>query len=377
MSVLCSNDKGWVISHYDYTKKMYTNVLSHSGLIDLAYNKNLFNIITPMMRDEEAQHFIKAVTVKSKKEFVFARDVQTNKFGSVIDDELLSIQLAYTTLLKEARELDLFTTSPREEDYLDNNKLARSLVDTFFDTLSEEFTLYQGGNNNNYSIIANVFDKSYVIPPSCNFFSCSVEDIESKLQGNKYDFILLDPPWWNKFVRRKKSKNFRKSYNMLHNNDIQEIPISKYLNGFGLLGVWCTNSPTHLEAVKQFFRKWNLEYTAEWYWLKVTQSGDPVCQFSGKRDKKPIERIIFGSEKCRNLKNPEPGKVIMSVPSAIHSHKPPLTEVLSAYLPKDPKCLELFARYLLPGWTSVGNQVLLLQSLSLYEVVSHSDNSIT
>ncbi|XP_073987048.1 methyltransferase like 4 isoform X2 [Rhodnius prolixus] len=370
MSVICSNDKGWVISHYDYAKKIYTNVLSHSGFIDLAYNKNLFNIITPMMRDEEAQHFIKTMSVRSKKEFVFARDIQTNKFGFAVDDELLSIQLAYTTLLKEARELDLFTISRREEDYLDNNKLARCLVDQFFDTLNEEYKSYQGGNTNTYSIIAKVFDKSYVIPPSCNFFSCSIDEIDSKLQGNKYDFILVDPPWWNKFVRRKRTKSIRKSYNMLHNNVIEEIPIFKYLNELGLLGVWCTNSPTHLEAVKHFFRKWNLEYVAEWYWLKVTQGGDPVCDLCGKTDKKPFERIIFGSVKCRGLKNPENGKVIISVPSAVHSHKPPLTEILSTYLPKDPKCLELFARYLLPGWTSVGNQVLLLQTLSLYEVFS-------
>lgn len=36
------------------------------------------------------------------------------------------------------------------------------------------------------------------------------------------------------------------------------------------------------------------------------------------------------------------------------------------YLPAKPKALELFARYLLPGFTSIGLEVLKLQNLELY-----------
>lgn len=57
----------------------------------------------------------------------------------------------------------------------------------------------------------------------------------------------------------------------------------------------------------------------------------------------------------------------MSVPSSIHSQKPPLSDVMKNYLPKDFKALELFARYLLPNWTSFGNEVLKLQHVSLYK----------
>ena len=54
---------------------------------------------------------------------------------------------------------------------------------------------------------------------------------------------------------------------------------------------------------------------------------------------------------------------LFSVPSAIHSHKPPLDEILSdlGLLKNRGKRLELFARYLMPNWTSFGNQVLKLQ----------------
>lgn len=93
-----------------------------------------------------------------------------------------------------------------------------------------------------------------------------------------------------------------------------------------------------------------------------------MCDFSQSLGKQPFERIIFGVKKnsARAIPNPDNKKVIMSIPSAIHSHKPPLCELLKPYLPKEPRCLELFARYLLPSWTSYGNEVLKLQHMSLY-----------
>lgn len=42
-------------------------------------------------------------------------------------------------------------------------------------------------------------------------------------------------------------------------------------------------------------------------------------------------------------------------------------EILAPYLPPSPKCLELFARYLLPNWTSFGLEALKFQHKFLYE----------
>jgi len=36
-------------------------------------------------------------------------------------------------------------------------------------------------------------------------------------------------------------------------------------------------------------------------------------------------------------------------------------DILASYLPENPQCLELFARNLLPGWTSWGNEVFICQ----------------
>lgn len=47
-------------------------------------------------------------------------------------------------------------------------------------------------------------------------------------------------------------------------------------------------------------------------------------------------------------------------------------EIIKEYLPNEPKCLEIFARYLLPGWTSWGLEILKFQHLSLYEIIDES-----
>lgn len=100
----------------------------------------------------------------------------------------------------------------------------------------------------------------------------------------------------------------------------------------------------------------------------MTKLGIPICDFSQPLGKQPYERIIFGVKENSNrpYKNPEENKIIMSVPSSIHSQKPPLSEVLKSYLPENPKSLELFSRYLLPNYTSFGNEVLKLQHASLF-----------
>lgn len=47
-------------------------------------------------------------------------------------------------------------------------------------------------------------------------------------------------------------------------------------------------------------------------------------------------------------------------------------EIIKDYLPNEPKCLEIFARYLLPGWTSWGLEILKFQHLLLYEILDEN-----
>lgn len=60
-------------------------------------------------------------------------------------------------------------------------------------------------------------------------------------------------------------------YEMLKNEDIADIPIERLIQvDRTLVGIWCTNAPSMIEAVKQLFLpKWKLKLLATWFWIKV------------------------------------------------------------------------------------------------------------
>jgi N(6)-adenine-specific DNA methyltransferase len=99
------------------------------------------------------------------------------------------------------------------------------------------------------------------------------------------------------------------------------------------------------------------------------------------------------------FKAPEDGKILLSVPSAVHSHKPPLhgvykvfslskkncsvhanfclfSDLLMPYVESKPKILELFARSLMPDTTSCGFEVLKLQHDFLFQQVEPKGKAI-
>ena len=61
-------------------------------------------------------------------------------------------------------------------------------------------------------------------------------------------------------------------------------------------------------------------------------------------------------------------RVIVSVPSAIHSHKPPLVKVFEELkiIDEHSTCLEIFGRYLTPHWTTFGNEAIKLQNIKYF-----------
>lgn len=113
------------------------------------------------------------------------------------------------------------------------------------------------------------------------------------------------------------------SYSMMYNEDIAAIPVKDLLAPSALIAVWCTNAPSNITAIKDLiFPRWGVEYVTTWYWIKVTTDLEPLCEFGTGSQKQPYERIIIG--KTGELKNVPDCKLIVSVPSALHSHKPPL-----------------------------------------------------
>lgn len=57
----------------------------------------------------------------------------------------------------------------------------------------------------------------------------------------------------------------------------------------------------------------------------MTQAGDTICNFNSAPGKQPYELLILGSALQKNKVDIPDGRLMISVPSAVHSHKPPLT----------------------------------------------------
>ncbi|KFM75515.1 Methyltransferase-like protein 4, partial [Stegodyphus mimosarum] len=265
-----------------------------------------------------------------------------------------------SSLIDAACKLHLLDCSEIDaNDWFENNSRAREASKQIPEMSFQEDFIYH--NSCNIPVIKVLGNNQYVLPPNSTFHLCDIRNI-SCLKGTQYDLVVLDPPWENKSVKRKKG------YSMLSCESLQDLPIKEFLNPGCLIIVWVTNNEKQINFVKdELFQQWNVTSSAIWHWSKITQKGHFIHPINSHH-KKPYENILLGrvafdERNCSAYSFPvlKSNKVIVSVPSSIHSHKPPLMEILKPYIPKHPKCLELFARYLLPGWTSVGNEVLKLQ----------------
>ncbi|XP_053966907.1 N(6)-adenine-specific methyltransferase METTL4 [Anastrepha ludens] len=217
---------------------------------------------------------------------------------------------------------------------------------------------------------------SYLIPPHCEFFNSDVVELPKllpQLMSNSegFDLIVLDPPWRNKYIRRIKRVRQELGYRMLNTEQLRQMPIKQLVHERSIVAIWCTNSKDLQRAiVEELLPAWNLRLKHTLYWLKINTSGNLIGPIDSRGQKKqPFEMLYIA---C-HFESPQDfgaslQKVtaIVSVPSVIHSHKPPLLPWLSDVLPTKPKCLEIFARYLNPQFTSIGLEVFKLMDERLY-----------
>jgi len=221
-------------------------------------------------------------------------------------------------------------------------------------------------------------ERSFIVPPRCAFLSSSIQqgshvfETSSKALGfpsaihpGLFNFILLDPPWPNRSVR--KAKVYNTSERQLEEHPFyQTLPIiGRSLSHAGITAVWITNKRAIRQAVLQSLHEIGLGLYEEWIWLKVTSYGEPVTALDGLW-RKPYEVLLLF---CRQVamhggqshlpEYPEvKRRVVIAVPD-IHSRKPCLKQLLKPPLvPEEYTALEIFARNLTAGWWSWGNEVL-------------------
>ncbi|KAI9713242.1 MAG: hypothetical protein M1820_001228 [Bogoriella megaspora] len=185
---------------------------------------------------------------------------------------------------------------------------------------------------------------------------------------SKFDFILLDPPWPNRSAKRKGV--YSTEYN-LQSMEYMLLRMDLDMNMAPgcLIGMWITNKAAVRELVLGsggLFETWNVRLEEEWLWAKVTDGGDLVTNIRAVNTK-PYEVLLLGRRQSTSIQagGSETGtgavkrRVIVAVRD-LHSRKPCLKRLIEPLMTngKDYRALEVFARHLVAGWWSWGNEVL-------------------
>ena len=234
-------------------------------------------------------------------------------------------------------------------------------------------------------ISANVEDslRFYVPPRACFYlgdcadskaFHASVRNQAERAGTTRaFNFILLDPPWPNRSVKRTR-KTAGSTYATTPSLwDMRELLLDTKLDLLMaeacLVAVWITNKPAVRELVlgeEGSFACWDVELVEEWLWLKTTKHGEPVSPIDALW-RKPYEVLLLGRKrrKSSGALGPDTNhcdvkrRVLISVPD-LHSRKPCLKELIEPLMddPEDYRALEVFARHLVAGWWSWGDECI-------------------
>ncbi|XP_053694231.1 N(6)-adenine-specific methyltransferase METTL4 [Sabethes cyaneus] len=349
-----SNDNIVILDHKSIVDIIYSSKFFDPGIEKALMKTDLFCIDVPYDRKERNSDETTGEPKSKKRK-------KTDQFN----ETTLKVQRNYTEFYQLEKR--------RKPDTVLKNTKALELVDSFTanDNYSSD-TVFKGSNNSPFTVICEFFNESFIIPPKCRFFNSNVSDMCNLLNPDdeKFDFIVMDPPWWNKYIRRTKAANRKVGYQMMDNESIKSIPLEDYIHDDTIVVIWCTNSPTHETAIKEtFLCKWKLKLLTTWFWVKVTNNGETICEFKESTKKQPFEKILIATSARNSRWNFSSEKFIYSVPCALHSNKPPLLDLFTDLLPKQPKCLELFARNVYPNFTSIGIEVLKLQNARLFEII--------
>jgi N6-adenosine-specific RNA methylase IME4 len=241
------------------------------------------------------------------------------------------------------------------------------------------FSVSVGGSGDNDT----VYD--FFVPPESSFvlgpcsdartLHASIRAQAQELEVSKrFDFVLLDPPWPNRSVKRthktaNSTYSTAQSLGAIHQL-IMGMDLDVLMADSCLVAIWITNKPAVRDLVlgeNGLFDCWGVKLVEEWVWLKTTVHGEPVTPIDSMW-RKPYEVLLLGRKSRQYVvssgKSPMRReailkRVLVSVPD-LHSRKPCLKELIETLIP-DPKgyrALEVFARHLVAGWWSWGDECI-------------------
>ncbi|KAL7081579.1 hypothetical protein ACP275_14G048800 [Erythranthe tilingii] len=223
-------------------------------------------------------------------------------------------------------------------------------------------------NEGNSDIEAELLDHKYILPKQSCFYMSDLRQIHNLVPAESdcgFNVIVIDPPWENSSAHQKLK------YQTLPNRYFLSLPIEQLTHSAGaLVALWVTNREKLRNFVEnELFPKWGVKHAATFYWLKVKADGVLISELDLFHHR-PYECLLLGfsqgkemnCEQLLRLNSIPDNQVFVSVPGD-YSRKPPIGELLLEYAPglKPARCIELFSREMMAGWTSWGNEPLHFQ----------------
>ena len=265
-------------------------------------------------------------------------------------------------------------------------------------------------------------ETKYQIPPKSNFVLCEISlsrwsVLESPIPGlsqkQRFNLILMDPPWPNRSVRRSQAYQItsytdletlkQRLKDILRTHAYRALPPRRPLprpckppatnsppstesSKEGFAAIWITGSHKTRAVAYESLLSSGFKIYEEWIWIKITAQGEPVSPVDGLW-RKPYEVLVIGRKdqagdgasltgsNCASSDSTAgvdadtiPRRVIAAAPD-FHSRKPSLKFLFERYLfnigpaiAQDShevySALEVFARHLTAGWWACGNEVM-------------------
>jgi len=194
---------------------------------------------------------------------------------------------------------------------------------------------------------------------------CSAaEDLRQKVKG-QFATILADPPW--QFMNRtgKMAPEHKRllRYSTMELEEILELPVPALAAARCHLYLWVPNAL--LAEGLQAMRRWGFTYKTNIVWHKIRKDGGPDGRGVGFYFRNVTELILFGVR--GSMPTLAPGRrQVNLVPTRKREHSRKPEEIYNLIERCSPgPYLELFARYLRPGWAQWGSEVVELGSAAL------------